>query len=103
MYRCLDCGCEFDRPASHREKTGVITDGGFQEIIKINVCPVCHSGVYYPVVTCSICGEKYEAGKGCPKCRANLRGKFRKFLLTLEPEEVQELDDLLDGRSVKEI
>lgn len=103
MYRCLDCGGEFDRPASHREKTGVKTDGGYQEIIKINVCPICHGSDYYPVVMCSICGTEYEAGKGCPMCRAKMRGKFRKFLLTLQPEEVRELDNLLDGRSVEEI
>lgn len=103
MYRCLDCRCEFESPENYREKTGVRTDGGFQEIIKINVCPICHGTAYYPVVICSTCGTEYEAGKGCPKCRAMVRGKFRTFLSGLSKSETNELDDLLDGTSVWEV
>ena len=103
MYRCLDCGAEFDEPQSWRERTGVQTDDGYQEIIRVAVCPRCHGPEYVTIVMCRVCGTYYLAGQGCPVCREKVIGKFRAFLNTLDSNERSELDELLDGRSVEEV
>ena len=103
LYRCLDCGWDFDDPINHREHTGVKADGGFQETVYLSVCPYCHSSNHIILVTCSECGTEYPAGQKCPTCEAGVRGKFRDFLYGLSKYERNILDDLLDGNSVEEV
>lgn len=46
MYRCNDCGCEFEEPYKYQEDTGEI----------FNVCPQCKETDYSELVVCKGCG-----------------------------------------------
>lgn len=50
MYKCDNCGCEFEEPYKLQEDTGEI----------FNVCPDCKETDYYELETCKICGEYFN-------------------------------------------
>ena len=102
-YLCKCCGATFDRPQTYREHTGVKADGGFQQIIRIDTCPWCHEADFVPIISCRYCGTEYEAGKGCPTCDGEIRKKFRRFVWGLNAWEREKLEEMLDGKSIKEV
>ena len=68
MFKCNDCGCEFDDPMVTREHHGL--EYGYEEIC---VCPACGSTDYEANKTCPICGEDYF-GDNCEWCLADAKG-----------------------------
>ena len=53
---------------------------------------------------CPCCGMWKDTGEYlCTNCRTKLKMKFRKFRDHLVNAELEELDDMLDGASVKDI
>lgn len=65
MYRCEECGCEFEEPMVIREHHGL--DYGYEEMC---VCPNCGESGYKEAEPCTVCGENcYDSSGFCECCR----------------------------------
>lgn len=65
------------------------------------VCPQCGEQNYEDAVSCPSCdGYKTQRAHICSSCRARLAKKFVNLIDGLCPEEIEQLDDWLDGASV---
>lgn len=99
VYKCEACNSLFSDPRVH------VDDGG-DEYGKYTVscCPYCGDEYIERQTPCPCCGMWKDTGEYlCTNCRTKLKVKFRKFRDHLINAELEELDDLLDGTSVREI
>lgn len=72
MYKCSECGCEFENPAVSREYHGL--EYGYEEKM---VCPNCGEGIRDEDqgTPCKICGEEQFNSSGiCEWCLDEARG-----------------------------
>ena len=70
MFKCKDCGCEFDEPKYNREYHGL--EYGYEEL---GVCPSCGSTEYEEGVVCPICREEHFGDdRYCDWCVAEAKG-----------------------------
>lgn len=70
MFKCKDCGCEFEEPRSYREYHGL--DYGYETLWE---CPNCGSGDYNPSRACPICGEEHFSDDPfCEWCLSDAKG-----------------------------
>lgn len=99
-FYCTDCGAEFEKPiysAWHDRSLGDTTVD--------SRCPKCYRKSVEEMKMCPVpgCGGWVTAEHHvCEKCRLRVRGDFSRFMRKLTPEEQMELDDMLDGVSVRE-
>lgn len=69
MYKCLDCGFEFDESKKYSEDCtpgGAFEGGSFMRYY--TACPWC-AGTYEEAKYCSEC-DTYYTGYECPNCKA---------------------------------
>ena len=99
MYKCEACGSLFSAPHTH-------TDDGGSEYGRYTVscCPYCGDEYFEKQTRCPCCGGYKDTGENlCTNCRTKLKVKFRKFRDHLINAELEELDDMLDGASIRDI
>ena len=73
MFKCRDCGCEFEEPSEHREYHSL--DYGYETFFE---CPNCRSYDYTPSKECPICGnDHYGDEPFCEWCIADAEGELR--------------------------
>lgn len=100
MKHCTTCGVYFDAPLV-REGTDPTVAPGYR--YREELCPVCGQPYFEDADECPQCGSYMPAGDIlCKTCRAALSARFTDFLDSLTAEEEEQLDEWLDGRSVKE-
>ncbi len=100
MYKCDICGLVFDKPFPRHELNG---DGEHTWTEHFWVCPVCGEDHMEAVEECPVCcGWMPKGCHCCGKCCDNLKDKLGTFIQSLDPAEVDQLDDWLDGRSIKD-
>ena len=100
MYQCRICGTTFDRP-NVIERPDPTVGIGYMEHLEL--CPVCGQPHIEEMKECPGCGGPMTRGEIiCETCRNALHTKFVGFLAELSPCEWKQLDEWLDGRSVKE-
>lgn len=97
-YICNDCGAEF----TEAERFTIAEDGYIESVAY--VCPLCRSVNIDEMTPCWTCdGGWVRPGRHvCPKCEKRLEGKLGRFLRGLTAEEVEALDDMVEGRSLRE-
>lgn len=100
MFICRECAGYFSRPS--------VDDFGFDHafgrfINRREVCPYCESLDIEEAQDCPNCtgGKKLHDDILCPSCRAALYKRFVDFCDELTEEEEDQLDEWLDGESVK--
>lgn len=73
MYKCNNCGCEFEEPRESREYHGL--DYGYETFW---VCPNCGDNDYNEAKVCDICGgEHFGDDNICEWCLAEAIGELR--------------------------
>ena len=98
MFKCCTCLAVFEYPRINTEY--VPTEHGYAPYKTIE-CPHC-GGSFEEADLCR-CGEyKFKDEKLCAHCREALLAKFVEFADGLTEEEEDQIDDWLDGRSIKE-
>ena len=100
MNHCQICNAYFDSPTT-REGADPTVFPGYR--YREELCPVCGQPYIEKAVICPICKVYMPEGKIlCAACRRSLLSRFRDFADGLREEEEDQLDEWLDGRSVKE-
>lgn len=100
MYRCEDCGAIFCAPMVHSFSENV---GGVRRVYTELVCPGCSDSTNYNEIDKCQCGTmKDKSHNLCEKCRISLRNRFIDFLNQLTTEEEEQIDEWLDGNSVRD-
>lgn len=105
MMHCEICGTYFDSPII-KEYTDMSVDpmASFKELL----CPVCGNGSQYfeDAKECPVCGEYMPDNNSgniiCAACRKSLLRRLNAFADDLREEEEDQIDEWLDGRSIKE-
>lgn len=98
MFKCYTCDAVFDEPHIIRES--VPTEHG-DELYMTAVCPTC--GEAFGEADLCGCGDyKFENEFLCASCRRDLLAKFKDFADGLTAEEEEQLDEWLDGNSIKD-
>lgn len=99
-YICESCGTPFDEPLE--KKTMMFQIDGFPRYEIEQYCPICCSYRFTPADYCG-CGEaKEKRERICKKCKSELLNAFNEFCDGLTEDEEEQLDDWLDGESVKD-
>ena len=99
-YLCDYCGAYFDEPSKihHRETVGEFTREYVDE-----VCPLCFCDSLSLACDCPKCGKPMWGGaRLCDDCRKDLLRRFSAFADKLTEEEEDQLDDWMDGASIKD-
>ena len=100
MYLCELCGVAFDQPVT---RSYIDRSVDCRATIYETLCPVCGEPYIEEADSCPGCdGFKFADERLCRKCRAGLLKKFRAFADELTAEEEEQLDDWLDGESIKD-
>lgn len=98
MYICLDCGHVFEDPCKM-----VDWSPEYGKTVE-ELCPKCEDGNFLGADRCPDCGRWMPKGdKLCEICREDLRDRFRTFRETLTAAQEDELDEMLDGESIKDV
>lgn len=93
MFKCNDCGCEFESPVEGREYHGL--EYGFETTYH---CPNCGSNDYNAGKVCTICGEKHFGDDPyCEWCLADAIGEIRTLFAGYKVKDVFKLIDLYTG------
>lgn len=99
-YICEQCGTAFDEPII--KETMAFSVDGFPKYDIEKFCPICCSYYFTPADYCQ-CGEaKRKGDKLCGRCKRIVFSKFSEFCDELTEQEVDQLDEWLDGESIKE-
>lgn len=99
MYLCDTCGAGFDKP--HVITSSEVIDG-HTRTDREELCPLCFQPYFVEADRCE-CGDlKPKTDHTCRKCRDILKRRFIAFADTLTEGEEDQLDDWLDGVSVKD-
>ena len=98
---CEECASLFYKPAERKEKTFGCDGCGEALIDTEKVCPFCGSERISRMRPCPVC-DCYMAEDRhiCKWCQKKLHKKFEQFLGSLDANEVDQLDDWLDGASI---
>ncbi len=102
MYKCLDCGAEFEEPRKYRDSVpyGI----GSVEMPERSCCPHC-SGDYEEASECENCAKLFipeRAAKLCEDCIDNLKVRFSNILhKNFTETEIEVLNIIFDGRNLK--
>lgn len=100
MMHCQICNSYFDAPLVNEGTDATVAPGyHYRE----ELCPVCGQPYIESAAICPICNGYMPEGKIlCAACRQSLLSRFRDFADSLREEEEDQLDEWLDGRSIKE-
>ncbi len=63
MFKCNNCGLEFEEPKAYRESHGL--EHGWEELY---CCPNCGEADYDEATECQICGEPVFGERFCKDC-----------------------------------
>ena len=100
MKHCQICNAYFDVPLV-QEGTDATVSPGYR--YREELCPICGQPYIEDAAVCPICRGDMPAGDIlCKSCRRSLLSRFRDFADSLREEEEDQLDEWLDGRSIKE-
>lgn len=89
MFKCKDCGCEFEEPKEIIEYHGL--DYGYE---KLYGCPHCGGGDYEESTTCDICGEPSWSGCFCDKCKDDVKFMLKIDFRYFDNAKMEDLFDL---------
>lgn len=95
MYRCIECEREFPEPVIKEERIGE----GWE---RWTVCPYCGEPGMEELHPCPTCNG-WTTQKICRKCRGRVRHEWGTFLRSLTVEEIQWLQDEVDGKAWEEL
>lgn len=99
-YRCDHCNTFFDEPEAVHY---VEVLGDFKRRYTEYSCPICGEESFSEADYCPKCYEpKLKSDILCRGCRQHLLKRFADFADKLTAEEEDQLDEWLDGGSVKE-
>lgn len=100
----MECGCTFTDPDHRRDGFG--HEFGTHWFL-VPICPECSSEI---IEECAECSNRCECTNPkkkedylCEDCKIELKEMFKGFLATLSEQEIEQLDEWLDGTSVKEV
>lgn len=102
MYKCDNCGAEFDYPDITRD---FVSEYFGQPVTHMKtVCPVCGRDDFEEMDTCDICGEHIPSGEGiCDNCHelvedfaSEIRGKLREKSIIHKLDYGELLEYLMD-------
>ncbi len=98
-YICLACHSRVQEPICR------VDDSQEYGRSVTQYCPYCGEEDYFVRADdCPKCGEtKYADDRLCTNCQTHLQAKFRRFRDYLTVEEIEVLDDWLDGESIESI
>lgn len=100
MLHCQICNAYFDAPTV-REGPDPTVSPGYR--YREELCPICGQPYIENAKSCPICRSYMPEGDIiCKSCRRSLLSRFRDFADSLQEEEEDQLDEWLDGRSIKE-
>lgn len=100
MKHCQICGTFFDSPVV-LEGIDASVDPKYR--YREELCPSCGQPYIEDASICPICHDYMPAGEIiCKPCRQSLLRRFNAFADGLKEEEENQLDEWLDGRSIKE-
>lgn len=89
MFKCRDCGCEFEEPKAYEENHGE----GLWETM--HACPNCGSNDYVEERACEICGEKhFNDSNYCEWCLSDAISMIRIDFSHFTGAKVMDLVDL---------
>lgn len=75
MFKCKDCGCEFDEPAVWYDDPSPVGVGLPSGAYVYTECPKCGSGDYTEGKACPICGEEHFGDDPyCEWCLSDAKG-----------------------------
>lgn len=95
-FYCPNCGGTFDEYAEVTERMGE----GYETFA---VCPKCYETGFRGLDSCPTCnGWKQVGDRLCEKCRGRVRHMWGTFLRTLTLEEIEWLQDEVDGSAWEE-
>lgn len=101
MYKCMDCGCEFEEPNFHNEYHGL--DYGAEKMYE---CPNCGSTDYEDSNLCDICGKYAWGSCFCESCKETAKEMLRIDFGSFAGARMMDLIDLfnesLDDLNVEE-
>lgn len=97
-YICDICGTPFDMP--FRRTSRDVIDGHTMQTSEV-LCPVCGSPDFGAADTCPCGNAKHKEDILCRKCRKELLQKLNGFADFLSYEEEEQLDEWLDGESIR--
>ena len=103
MYICNDCRSIFTHPLM--VQNGFYHEHGC-ETWDEPACPVCSSDNIDQAVPCANPTDNINAMRSgdtlCSSCRAALKDKVLAFTASLTEPELQQLDEWLDGNSIRD-
>ena len=95
MYKCTDCGANFDKPNVIKEDFGE----------RWNVCPECGAVEFTEALQCKGCAEFFIEDRSksfCDDCLEELRLRFSSVLHNnFSDDEVEALNVIFDGRNLE--
>ena len=98
-YICDYCDARFDEPEAVHY---VEVNGDFKRRYTEYFCPSCGEESFSEADSCPKCGEaKLTTDTLCRACRKDLLNRFTAFADSLTAEEEQQVDDWMDGDSIK--
>lgn len=99
-YICDYCDARFDEPEAVHY---VEVNGDFKRRYTEYLCPICGEESFSEADSCPKCGEaKLTTDTLCRDCRKGLLKRFTDFADSLTAEEEEQLDDWMDGASIKD-
>lgn len=84
MFRCEDCGAEFEEFAKSRESHGEVW----------NVCPMCGSSDWKESAICEICGDRTYNKRFCDDCMRDAKKLIRSNFTHMPSGHLSDLIDL---------
>lgn len=97
-YICEICGAGFDKPFP---KLSYIHIDGRVFKDREELCPVCFNYYFSPADLCQCGRPKRKGDHLCGECLKDLFKRFDDFADGLTEEEEDQIDDWLDGMSIK--
>ena len=102
MYKCDECGQLFDDPVDGLDQ--VYCGNGIAEEVQFSACPYCGCESYTEQEECPCCGGWMPKGyRICGECMDDLKYMFNKFIMSLNEDARDQLDEWLDGHSIYDI
>ena len=99
-YICDYCDARFDEPEAVNY---VEVNGDFKRRYTEYFCPICGEESFSEADSCPKCGEaKLTTDTICRACSKDLLKRVSAFAATLTEEEEDQLDDWMDGASIKD-
>lgn len=99
MYKCESCGTVFEHPYV---RTYIDQSVDCKATFRECLCPACFMPDIDEANSCPGCDcFKFRDEILCKSCRSELLKRFTDFADELSPEQEEQLDDWLDGDSIK--